>query len=133
MYLTLFCKQDTKKKLISDHEKNYENTHTLSIKIVKNGYIIPKHTSDKQIISNGAIYFADFGGVVDNNFNFIESSQIEDGRYFDTNGSLIGASYEDKMLTPNILDEDIVYIGDFRHHPAHFYLETLSRLWGGGI
>lgn len=127
--ISLFCKKETKEKLINDHNKNYENTNNLFLKIVEDGYIIPKHISCKKIISNGAFYFAEYGRVTNNKFEFIKESQIEDGRYSDTEGCLIGASYEDCYSPCEILDENVIYIGDFRQHPAHFYLETLSRLW----
>lgn len=125
-----FCSEKAIDELVADHNKNYEQINDLQVSVIEGGYIIPSETSDVEIISNGAPKKASYGGVVDSNLVFDELSQIHDGRVSSNKGgAYIGIPDKVNLQEVEYIDDKVVYLGDFRSHPAHFYLESLSRFW----
>ncbi len=86
---------------------------TPSIKIVENGYILPK----------SEIYLCK-GGVADENREYVTESGI------DNNGSFIciDGSYEFDEFREGECDE-IIYLGYFYRHWGHFLMDCTTRMW----
>lgn len=60
-----------------------------------------------------------YGGVVDKDGNYIESSGISEDK--------IWGKYE--FESPAVSSEKVVYLGAFIHHWGHFLVDSISRLW----
>ena len=99
----------------------------LSVETVPHGFICPLVCG-----ASGQNERCMYGGVVDESFKFVKSSlqKREQGEFsINIEDWYIGAEPDISGKNIKYIDEDVVFIGPIKHHFAHFYLESLSRLW----
>lgn len=101
------------------YSKKYFNNRTLNVQEVENGIILPNK------VINDAVY----GGVCDENFNFISGHRTfvpeKDKMTRHISGSYKVASSEIKFY-----DEIVIYGGTMPDHPGHLIVEAFAdRIW----
>lgn len=125
----LFCTDE----MIKNHRKamgiDYEIHRDLKVEIVPNGIIHPL-----EVPEGGREEYLNYGGVTDENLNFIKLSLMERDKAFsvsenDYDKMFIGANPNRDFSNIDYIDEVVVYIGPMHRHIAHFYLECFSRWW----
>ena len=101
----------------------FENTNELKIIEVENG-IVHNHRYKSEYIYD----FPHYGGVSDENYNFIEESARYDVFGIErTKVLMCGKVYEEKY--DDYIDEEVVFLGLLIGHWGHFILESIVRLW----
>ena len=127
-YAHIFCGNEMLDKYKLESQTDYEKTIPLEVFEVTNGVVHPLELSETNVTENNQ-----FGGVTDENLNFIELSLTKRegppnfSRTF--NNWYKGANPKLPTLDIEYVDEDVVFIGALSKHYGHFILEGLARLW----
>lgn len=122
-----FCSPEMLEKFDKSYKINYKKENELEVLTVKNGIIHPLELSET--MQNGN---KQFGGVTDENLKFIDFSlqkRYKEDSKTNEDDWYIGANPNLNPKTIKYIDEEIVFLGPIKKHFAHFYLETLSRIW----
>lgn len=85
---------------------------------VNNGIVIPCLPSNDKLSNKG--------GVIDEQFNYIELSGIYRG---EINQKALYGSYDFNKEDIEYSDKTAIYLGIYINHWGHFILESLNRLW----
>lgn len=122
-----FCTDEMLEQIEKDKKHNYINNDDLKVEIIDNGIIHPLELSDTKTMEN-----KQYGGVTDENLNFIELSlnkriTLPDDKDYDDLYTGANKNYNKEEI--EYIDEEVVFIGPFHSHYGHFLLESLSRLW----
>ena len=125
----LFCTDAMKENHRKAMEIDYEIHRDLRVEIVPNGIIHPL-----EIPEGGREEYNNYGGVTDENLNFIELSLMKRDKGFsvdidDTDKMFVGANLNRDFSNIDYVDETVVYIGPMHCNISHFYLESFSRWW----
>lgn len=124
----LYCSVEMEDKYYKGNNSFVEKTGSLNVIEVLNGIVHPLELSETRTIE-----FNQYGGVTDENLNFLEQSLTKridplDQSYADHDW-YIGASKTRSFNVIDYVDEDVVFIGALSKHYGHFILEGLARLW----
>lgn len=118
-------------EMLSNFDKwnsvSIKNNDNLKVTEVPNGIIFPLELSEGNTYESKM-----WGGVVDSDFNFVPESlqKRESGEssvpYADW---YTGINHDNIPENIEYINEEVVFIGPIKKHFAHFYLESLSRMW----
>ncbi len=122
-YLTPYMQKiyDADKKVI------YKKNGDLSLLKINNAIVHPLEISETGMEEN-----CQYGGVTDENLQFIKLSLTERVMPYTENGFkdwYVGANPRLDISEIPFVDEDVVFLGPLSHHFGHFIIECLSRLW----
>ncbi len=124
---TLFCSEYMLEKFNKADQVNYKKSHDLQVLYIKNGIIHPQELSETNEKENNQ-----YGGVTDENLNFIELSlpkRFQGDCTVKYHQWYIGANPNIQTEDIEYIDEDVVFIGPIKSYISHFYLETFCRCW----
>ena len=124
----LYCSIEMRNKYYESNNSFVEKTESLKVMGVLNGIVHPLELSETK-----SIEVNQYGGVTDENLNFIDQSLTKridplDQSYVNHDW-YVGANRNRTFNEIDYVDEDVVFIGALSNHYGHFILEGLARLW----
>ena len=103
-------------------KKKYFSDRELTVKTVERGVVLPARPVQASDL------FKNYGGVCDENLNFVDGHNDVVDEPWEGHYVLNGAYHvkPDEILETN---DDVIYGGAMIYHFGHFMIETLSRMW----
>ena len=120
-----------KEGVILPLKRSYFSTRSLNVREVERGIFLPRKFLDTfdDCSQNGRVYKA-FGGICDENFNFIAGHRLFSSRDIDLDDRHITGSYKASPKDISYIDETVLYGGVLIEHPGHLITECFAdRLW----
>lgn len=112
-------------------KKSYFSNRRLSVREVERGIFLPiKGIMEVDKYFNELETYKAYGGICDENLNFIAGHQLFNPKSIDTDGRHILDSYEVAPEDIEYIDETVLYGGTLIEHPGHLITECFAdRLW----
>ena len=117
----IFVSEKYKDSITLPIRRSYYSNRKLNVQEIERGIFLPRK------FMNGGTY----GGVCDENFNFIAGHQILNPRSHKRDDDRhISGSYEVQQEDIVFIDETVLYGGSLIEHPGHLITESFAdRLW----
>ena len=111
--------------------RSYFSNRKLSVREVERGIFLPiKGIIEIDKYFNEVETYKAYGGICDENLNFIAGHQLFNPKSIDTDGRHILDSYEVAPEDITYMDETVLYGGTLTEHPGHLITECFAdRLW----
>ena len=111
--------------------RSYASNRRLKVREVERGIFLPiKFVSSVDKYFNQVETYKAYGGVCDENLNFIAGHQLANPSDIFMDGRHISGSYEVSPEEITYVDETVLYGGTLMDHPGHLITECFAdRLW----
>ena len=125
----IYCRPFMVNEYLKENNFNYQKFDELKIEKISKGIVHPLNFSDYNAPEKN-----EYGGVTDENLNFIDLSANKRVKPHFMKGSYphqwyVGANPNTKLIDINFQDYEVIFLGALHKHYGHFILESLSRLW----
>ena len=111
--------------------RSYFSNRSLNVREVERGIFLPTrgiYEVDRTLGTRES--YKAYGGICDENFNFIAGHQLFNPRSMDIDGRHILDSYRVEPENVAYADETVLYGGTLIEHPGHLIIECFAdRLW----
>ena len=111
--------------------RSYFSNRKLNVKEVERGIFLPTQgVMEVDKYTNQMKEYKAYGGICDENFNFIAGHQLFNTRDIDLDARHISDSYKVEPEKITYADETVLYGGTLTEHPGHLIVECFAdRLW----
>ena len=111
--------------------RSYFSNRSLNVREIERGIFLPTQgVMEVDKYTNKLEEYISYGGVCDENFNFIAGHQLHSTRNIDLDARHITGSYKVDPEKVIYVDETVLYGGTLIEHPGHLISECAAdRLW----
>ena len=127
----IFMPESYKDSVTLPMRKSYFSNRRLNVREVERGIFLPSE-STYNLDENGNKFntYKVYGGICDENFNFIAGHQLFNTRNLGNDSRHISGSYKVPPENITYIDETVLYGGTLIEHPGHLIAECFAdRLW----
>ena len=111
--------------------RSYFSNRSVGVTEVEKGYFLPREFAGESDVHGKSVHaYKAYGGICDENFNFIAGHQLFSSRNNSLDDRHISGSYEVSPEDVTYIDETVLYGGTLIEHPGHLITECFAdRLW----